>query len=981
MHLHRARRWRACLDPANDGVAHNWPGGIPPGAVAAPVPGIIQQIFPDHHGVVWYWCYLAPTDVPPGHRALVRFESVDYAAQVWVNGHGIGSHEGEGPFELDATERLETGGANLLAVRVVNPTGEAIDGLVLNEVPHANKTLPGDFRPGWAYNFGGILGDVVVHIEPEGRLVDVVVRSDLGTGVISVDVTVSGAGPGPAPMVVDVLVSEDGTGFHVTSATVAVPPSSSPDDLAVARLELQVPLEEVRPWHIDDPFLYAVRVRIQPMGAGTAADERSVRTGFRELRVRDGWFELNGRRIYLRSTHTGNHYPIGQIVPQDPALVRQDLVYAKAAGFNTIRFIAGVAREDQLNFCDELGLMVYEETHAAWLLANSPRLSEHFDRSYDEMVRRDRNHPSVVIWGLLNETYDGPVFRHAVGYLERLPQLDDTRLVLLSSGRWDGDLAVGSVCNPGETSWRHEWGSEHEGAAPVEVGWANNADRAAYVAGAGDLHLYPVLPESPDAKQLLRTMGAGHKPVFLSEYGVGSVFDAVTALAESTCFTASADGGAAPPPEAPDIAYVRSMAERFISDWERYGMDRVYCFPEDALADGELNQSRHRARTFDLIRANGNIAGYNLTGMLDHALTGEGGWTFWRRWKPEAMDATAAGWWPLRWCLDVVPAVTFAGGEVEIELSLANEDVLPPGRYPVSVAIVGPGGWRWQRSTEVVFDANRAPLAVPVLAERVVLDSGPGRYRCAASLGAAAAPAAGRATIEAIMRPVPFTPPQRAGVLGLGEAEMGWLGALGLDIGTGADGVTVTPLLLVGHAGELDEGHWRSVSAMVDRGATAVVLTPWELIPPGETSVVLPFATPVSCTSFRDWLYHKECFATAPELVEGLAAPGLLEWRRFGPVLPRHLLHGDAENVAAFAAAIGFPCPGGYASGLLAASFRQGSGRVVVSSFDLLAHLGSLAVADQLMANLLRYAAPSHVSRSSAPPTVMGCVPVVYSEQ
>jgi hypothetical protein len=134
------------------------------------------------------------------------------------------------------------------------------------------------------------------------------------------------------------------------------------------------------------------------------------------------------------------------------------------------------------------------------------------------------------------------------------------------------------------------------------------------------------------------------------------------------------------------------------------------------------------------------------------------------------------------------------------------------------------------------------------------------------------------------------------------------------------------------------------------------VLNPWELIAPGETSVALPFATPISCTSFRDWLYHKECFATEPDLVEGLAVPGLMDWRRFGPVLPRHLLQGDAEKVAAFAAAVGFPSPGGYVSGLLAASFRQGTGRVVVSTFDLLGNLGSLAVADQLTANLLRYA-------------------------
>jgi hypothetical protein len=887
---------------------------------------------------------------------LVRLESVDYAAKVWMNGYEIGSHEGEGPFELDATVQVQTERANLLAVRVVNPTGEAIDGLVLSEVPHANKTLPADFKPGWAYNFGGILGDVVVHVEPEARLLDVAVRSQLATGLISADVTVSPAGSRRAPMAVNVLVSEAASGLSVASAQESVLVGGPPDDPTVVRIELQVPLGEVRPWHVDDPFLYLVRVRLERAEGGAAQDERSVRTGFRQLRVRDGWFELNGQRIYLRSTHTGNHYPIGQLVPQSLALVRQDLVYAKAAGFNMVRFIAGVAREDQLDFCDELGLMVYEETHAAWLLESSPRLGEHFDRSNDEMVRRDRNHPSVVIWGLLNETYDGAVFRHAVGYLPRLRELDDTRLVLLNSGRWDGDLAVGSVSNPGEATWSYEWGSEHANAAPVEVGWAHQPDRGAYVAGAGDLHLYPVLPESVGAKQLLRTIGAGQKPVFLSEYGVGSLFDAVTALAEATCYNTSTDGGGAQFPEAPDVAYVRSMAERFVSDWERFGMDRVYCFPEDALADGQLNQSLHRAATFDLIRANGNISGYNLTGMLDHALTGEGAWTFWRRWKPSAMDTMAAGWSPLRWCLDVAPAVSFPGGEVELNLSLANEDVLLPGSYTARVAIVGPEGWRWQRSVDVAVHGGRGPLAVAVLVDQVVLDGVPGQYRCAASLGTAAAPAAGRATIDVVGHPAPLTPRRRAGALGFSEAELSWLAGHGLDIVRSKETFTTVDLLLVGHASELDEDNWRDVSAAVDRGATAVVLNPWELIAPGETSVALPFATPISCTSFRDWLYHKECFATAPDLVEGLAGPGLMDWRRFGPVLPRHLLQGDADKVAAFAAAVGFPCPGGYASGLLAASFRQERGQVVISTFDLLAHLGSLAVADHLTTNLLQYA-------------------------
>ena len=116
----------------------------------------------------------------------------------------------------------------------------------------------------------------------------------------------------------------------------------------------------------------------------------------------------------MRSTHTGNHSPIGQILPPAtaPDLLRRDLVYAKACGFNMVRYISGVAHPYQLDLADEIGLLVYEETLAGWLLADSPRMGERFDFSVREMILRDRNHPSVVIWGLLNETTDGPVFRH-----------------------------------------------------------------------------------------------------------------------------------------------------------------------------------------------------------------------------------------------------------------------------------------------------------------------------------------------------------------------------------------------------------------------------------------------------------------------------------------------------------------------------------------------------------------------------------------
>lgn len=940
--------WSMSIDPENDGLAREWQLRRDSSARQAPVPGTMQQVVPDYHGIAWYWCELESPDWSPSEQVLLTFEEAAYGATVWLNGTLLGSHEGDGaPFTFEITQQLQRGPSNLLAVRIVNPTAEAIDGYTLAEIPHTNCKTVDKFTPGSGYHVGGIFGDVLLYVVPAVRIADVFVRADLHNGVITVDARIAGSNRASGSMRVAVTVREDRTGLAV--ATAQAPLGSASD---TAHAQLRAVVGEPRPWDVDDPFLYLVQTRLEPAGGGEAIHEVVVRSGFRELRVENGYFYLNGRRIYLRSTHTGNHYPLGQCVPPYPALVRQDLIYAKAAGFNAVRFISGPAREDQLSFCDEIGLMVYEEATASWLLGDSPKMTERYDHGFDEMIVRDRNHPSVVIWGLLNETYDGPVFRHAVDYLPRLRQLDDSRLVLLSSGRWDGDLSIGSIANPGESVWEHAWGEEEEDASPVEVGWQGDADRGGHVEKVGDVHLYPHLPETARAKRILRTMGVGTKPVFLSEYGVGSLFHAIDERADAARWVSEV--------VPPDVAYIRSMAERFEEDWARYGMEAMYCFPEDALDESWLQQSLNRAVSFDLIRANGNIAGYNLTGMLDHALTGEGSWSFWRRWKPGAMESVSQGWWPLRWCLSVTPRVTYSGRQVTVDLALANEDALKPGTYPVDVAMLGPGGRRWQQSSTVEFGpAGQGALAVPVLEEQVTLDGPPGEYRFAASMGAAAAPAAGRTTVHVIRPPDAISPRVGVAAISVDASTSSWLEANGVDCVDDTAAVAEHDLIVIGHAERSLGDVWSEVGRAVDRGATALLLSPGDLIASGEAAAPLPFGSEISVSAFHDWLYHKECFAREHELFENLPRPGLMRWSFYGDVLPRHLVHGEADDVAAFAVAIGYPRPGGYVSGHVAAAFRQGSGRVLVSTFDLLGNLGNLPVADHLMLNLLRWSSGS----------------------
>ena len=107
----------------------------------------------------------------------------------------------------------------------------------------------------------------------------------------------------------------------------------------------------------------------------------------------------------------------------------------------------------QLDLCDEIGLMVYEESYASNPIADSPKMIERFDAGVAELIRRDRSHPSVVMWGLLNESSGGPDFRHAIAMLPLVRSLDDTRVVMLNSGRFDKSANGGIAGVAGLRIW------------------------------------------------------------------------------------------------------------------------------------------------------------------------------------------------------------------------------------------------------------------------------------------------------------------------------------------------------------------------------------------------------------------------------------------------------------------------------------------------------------------------------------------------
>ena len=153
--------WQIALDPRNEGQEQHWYVQAGPEAVAAPVPGLIQDLFPNYHGVAWYRHFhtrstgLGILSVSPRSASCCASARSDYLGEVWLNGQYAGCYEGgETPFEFDVTEAIRLDADNLLAVRVLNPADTPIDGYVLKEVPHSNRT--NSTRAGSSTNMGGI---------------------------------------------------------------------------------------------------------------------------------------------------------------------------------------------------------------------------------------------------------------------------------------------------------------------------------------------------------------------------------------------------------------------------------------------------------------------------------------------------------------------------------------------------------------------------------------------------------------------------------------------------------------------------------------------------------------------------------------------------------------------------------------------------------------------------------------------------------
>ena len=909
--------WTLAADPENAGKREGWAAAVRADAKPAPVPGVIQQVFPRHAGVAWYYRRLTRPAVAAGERLRLEFGAAAYYSETYLDGKLLGTHEGaEDPFGFDVTDALKD--SSLLAVRVIVPGETEIEGFSCKTVPHRNMYEKMEFKPGWCYLTGGLTLPVRLDVVPAVRVTDAFVKADVKTGRVTVETTVANDTGASVAQAFSFVVRSDDAPYPaaVHAVTQTVPAGG-------ATFETAFDVPGFRPWSFDVPQVYSLEVG----GYRTTF-------GFRDFRLVKGWFTLNGKRVFLKSAHTGNHLPGGLAVvdPATPELEFRDFQNMKAMGYNCIRFIATQATPRQLDYCDRLGLMVYQETYASWSLADSPEGKRRFLDSMRAELRRDRNHPSLVIWGAINEMRQGDAIAAARDMLPEMRKLDPTRLWLYSSGRWDlwpkppskdrgghgfqyfglpgPDWSIGSASNPGSVTWDHVWGED----GVVANNDAPSPGKDGLKPACGDLHYYPGFPHNAAQTKKLREWSAQAKPAFISEYGVGSLLDVIDHCAEF------ARRGI--PATSPDYARMAEIRDRFLADWAKLGLDRHFADPVDFLRDSERYNARSRREGFDLVRSNPRFVGYNLTGALDHAICGEGPMSLFRRLKDQNFDVFRDGWSDLRWCLFLEKYNLFPGEDVRFEAVLADFDALREGDYKATFALVD------AERGELVVRSEPFAFAVPqreadglrktaftVAKTALKAPAKPGRYFLRAYLDHGGYAAAFEKAFYVTARP---------------SASVGG------------------QLLTVGAVSEREGAEaMRKVAA----GATALVRVD---LCRGTAPKFLPLKN-FAVRNRSHWLYHDDTIVVPGALTQGLKT-GFLDWDYYAGTFP--LLGFTSDTPADEVAFVDFNVAGPevYSCRYSLATYRHGKGRLIVTTLPLDEKTPAGA---QILVNAARLAAPA----------------------
>ena len=385
--------WDFRIDDHDTGIKERWYEGFK-GSRPIAVPSSWNELYTDtrdYIGVGWYQTNFTLSQSFELGDLRLRFGAVTYKATVWLNGKLIGSHEGGFlPFEFNINSQSQLRLDNLLVVRVENelkptrvPPGN-VEGSRLNIFMSNSPATNYDFFP-----YSGIHRSVVIYQIPEHSIKDITVSTPVSGEKATVNISGKTSGEGDE---ISVLLKYEGTTVEETTV--------------VHNNQFNTVLNVDNPqlWSTETPNMYELELLLWE--SKEVIDSYSLDIGIRTIDIQGSEIMLNGKPIELKGFGRHEDSPIsgrGQNLPQ--SVKDHDLM--RWIGANSYRTAHYPYSEEDLILADKNGFLVIDEIPAVGLFfeGNWGHVEERLDQcrqQISELIARDKNHPSVIMWSVAN---------------------------------------------------------------------------------------------------------------------------------------------------------------------------------------------------------------------------------------------------------------------------------------------------------------------------------------------------------------------------------------------------------------------------------------------------------------------------------------------------------------------------------------------------------------------------------------------------
>lgn len=338
-----------------------------------------------------------------GKNYFLYFGAVNYEAHVYLNGKKLGTHKGGfTPFQFDVTGKLAKG-RNFVVVKADNRRHR-------DEIPTVNTD--------W-WNYGGITRDVLLAELPATYIADYKIQLAKGNlKRIEGYVQMSGAGGAGGA---------NGAQMQGQTVTVSIPEAGLRTVVktdASGRAAISLPVGKMTYWSPENPALYKVDI-------SAGSDSVSDKIGFRTIETRGQDIVLNGKSIFLRGISMHDENPLIQGRLRGEGDMRMMLQWAKEMNANYVRLAHYPHSEDMMRLADEMGLLVWAEVPVYWTISwENPETYANANGQLTDLMVRDKNRASVIIWSIGNET---PISAPRNVFMNKLAASaranDDTRLI------------------------------------------------------------------------------------------------------------------------------------------------------------------------------------------------------------------------------------------------------------------------------------------------------------------------------------------------------------------------------------------------------------------------------------------------------------------------------------------------------------------------------------------------------------------------